>query len=235
MPSLGSSRSAPSCRSPHRRTSSTRRDRPTRVDCRSRATRRRTVQLDPARPGRELPRLRGPQGVAAVPPGRGHPWPAQVGTPDARSRPAGVVRGPAQAARRSRRRSLNGRSTSCERQFHATRPNRLWVADITYVSTWPGFVYVAFVIDVFSRAIVGWRVSRSLRADLALDALEQALELAGPLTGADPSPRPRVPVPLDSVHRAARRRRRRSPRSARRAIPTTTPWPRPSTVSTRPR
>ncbi len=50
----------------------------------------------------------------------------------------------------------------------------LWVADITYVATWAGFVYVAFVIDVFSRAIVGWRVSSSLRSDLALDALEQA-------------------------------------------------------------
>jgi len=53
--------------------------------------------------------------------------------------------------------------------------NQLWVADITYVATWEGFVYVAFVIDVFSRYIVGWRVSRSLRSDLALDALEQAL------------------------------------------------------------
>jgi transposase InsO family protein len=62
-----------------------------------------------------------------------------------------------------------------EREFHATRPNQLWVADLTYVATWAGFVYVAFVIDVFSRAIVGWRVSRSLRSDLALDALEQAL------------------------------------------------------------
>jgi putative transposase len=62
-----------------------------------------------------------------------------------------------------------------ERNFTATRPNQLWVADITYVATWAGFVYVAFVIDVFSRMIVGWRVSNSLRSDLALDALEQAL------------------------------------------------------------
>lgn len=61
------------------------------------------------------------------------------------------------------------------RTFTATRPNELWVADLTYVATWPGFVYVAFVIDVFSRMIVGWRASRSLRTDLALDALEQAL------------------------------------------------------------
>ena len=62
-----------------------------------------------------------------------------------------------------------------QRDFTATRPNQLWVADLTYVATWVGFVYVAFVFDVFSRMIVGWRVSRSLRSDLALDALEQAL------------------------------------------------------------
>ncbi len=62
-----------------------------------------------------------------------------------------------------------------ERDFRATRPNELWVSDLTYVATWRGFVYVAFVIDVFSRRIVGWRVSSSLRSDLALDALEQAI------------------------------------------------------------
>jgi transposase InsO family protein len=62
-----------------------------------------------------------------------------------------------------------------ERNFTASHPNQLWVADLTYVATWAGFVYVAFVIDVFSRMIVGWRVSRSLCGDLALDALEQAL------------------------------------------------------------
>jgi len=61
------------------------------------------------------------------------------------------------------------------RKFTAPRSNQLWVADITYVATWAGFVYVAFVVDVFSRSIVGWRVSSSLRSDLALDALEQAL------------------------------------------------------------
>jgi transposase InsO family protein len=62
-----------------------------------------------------------------------------------------------------------------QRQFTATRPNQLWVADLTYVATWVGFVYVAFVIDVFARRIVGWRVTRSLATDLVLDALEQAL------------------------------------------------------------
>jgi putative transposase len=62
-----------------------------------------------------------------------------------------------------------------DRQFTATRPNQLWVADFTYVATWRGFVYVAFVIDVFARRIVGWRVSASLATDFVLDALEQAL------------------------------------------------------------
>ncbi len=61
------------------------------------------------------------------------------------------------------------------RQFSATRPNALWVADFTYVATWAGFVYVAFVIDVYARRIVGWRVARSMHTDLVLDALEQAL------------------------------------------------------------
>lgn len=62
-----------------------------------------------------------------------------------------------------------------QRNFTATRPNQLWVSDFTYVATWRGFVYVAFVLDVFSRRIVGWRASTTMRSDLALDALEQAL------------------------------------------------------------
>jgi transposase InsO family protein len=61
------------------------------------------------------------------------------------------------------------------RDFSATRPNQLWVADLTYVASWSGFVYVAFVIDAFSRFLVGWQASRSLRTDLALDALEMAI------------------------------------------------------------
>ncbi len=61
------------------------------------------------------------------------------------------------------------------RVFQTPRPNALWLADLTYVATWAGFVYVAFVIDAYARRIVGWRVSNSLRTDLALDALEQAL------------------------------------------------------------
>jgi transposase InsO family protein len=66
------------------------------------------------------------------------------------------------------------------RQFIADRPNALWVADFTYVSTWQGHLYVAFVIDVFARRIVGWKVSRTMRTDFVLDALEQALHARRP-------------------------------------------------------
>jgi putative transposase len=86
----------------------------------------------------------------------------------------GVMRGKAVKT------TISNKEASCpldrvNRQFRAERPNALWVADFTYVSTWQGFVYVAFVIDVFARYIVGWKVSRSARTDFVLDALEQAL------------------------------------------------------------
>jgi len=91
----------------------------------------------------------------------------------------GVVRG------NSVRTTVSDASAPCpldrvNRLFHAPRPNMLWVSDFTYVATWSGFVYVAFVIDAFARRIVGWRVSRSARADLVLDALEQALHQRQP-------------------------------------------------------
>ncbi len=70
-----------------------------------------------------------------------------------------------------------------DRDFTATAPNQLWVADITYVATWVGFVYVAFVVDAYSRFIVGWRALRTLRAELALDALEQAIWARLPTPG----------------------------------------------------
>ena len=79
--------------------------------------------------------------------------------------------------------SKDDRPDLVDRNFTAERPNQLWVSDLTYVATWRGFVYVAFVIDVFSRRIVGWRVSNSLRSDLALDALEQAIWDRDELTG----------------------------------------------------
>lgn len=87
----------------------------------------------------------------------------------------GVVRG---ATVRTTRRGESGAPTSpdlVQRQFTAARPNQLWVADFTYVATWRGFVYVAFVIDVFARRIVGWRAHTRMQTDLVLDALEQAL------------------------------------------------------------
>jgi putative transposase len=68
-------------------------------------------------------------------------------------------------------------------QFHAPRPKVLWVSDVTYVANWSGFVYVAFVTDVYARRIVGWRVSRSAHAGFVLDALEQALHDRRPLSG----------------------------------------------------
>jgi transposase InsO family protein len=87
---------------------------------------------------------------------------------------AGVVRG--RKTRTTIPEATAGRPRDLvQRNFKAERPNQLWVADLTYVATWRGFVYVAFVIDAYSRRIVGWRASSSLRSDLALDALEQAL------------------------------------------------------------
>jgi len=87
-----------------------------------------------------------------------------------------------QGARRGKtvRTTIPDRSVPCpldrvNRQFTADRPDQLWVSDFTYVSTWQGWLYVAFVIDVFARRIVGWRVSRTMTTDFVLDALEQAL------------------------------------------------------------
>ena len=95
----------------------------------------------------------------------------------------GVVRGKAV------RTTISDRATPCpadrvNRQFQAPRPNALWVSDFTYVATWQGFVYVAFVIDAYARRIVGWRVSRSAHAGFVLDALEQALHDRRPVEGA---------------------------------------------------
>jgi putative transposase len=86
----------------------------------------------------------------------------------------GVVRG------KPIRTTLQDKAAPCpldhvNRQFHAPAPNMLWLSDFTYVSTWAGFVYVAFVIDAYARRIVGWRVSRTAHANFVLDALEQAL------------------------------------------------------------
>lgn len=101
-----------------------------------------------------------------------------------------------------------------DRRFVATRPNQRWVSDFTYVATWDGFVYVAFVIDVIARRIVGWRVSASMRTDFVLDALEQAIyarrgdALTGLVHHSDrgtPSTSP-CATPTGSQTRASRRR-----------------------------
>jgi putative transposase len=99
---------------------------------------------------------------------------------------AGAVRG------KTAKTTHSDRSAPCpldrvNRPFRAPAPNVLWVSDFTYVATWQGFVYVAFVIDVFARRIVGWRVSRSARADFVLDALEQALCDRRPVRKANPA------------------------------------------------
>ena len=91
------------------------------------------------------------------------------------------------------------RSDLVNRQFRATRPNQLWVADFTFVATWAGFVYVAFVVDVFARRIIGWRAARSMRTDLVLDALEQALWSRSGSEGGRASQRPGQSVPVDSL------------------------------------
>jgi len=87
----------------------------------------------------------------------------------------GVSRGGAKRRTTIPDESQDRPSDLVNRQFVAQRPNQLWVADITYVASWSGVVYVAFVVDVFSRYIVGWRVSRSMHTELVLDALEQAI------------------------------------------------------------
>ena len=94
----------------------------------------------------------------------------------------GVVRG------KPVRTTVSDKAAPCpqdkvNRQFQAPRPNALWVSDFTYVATWAGFVYVAFVIDTFARRIVGWRASRTAHAGFVLDALEQALCERRPLRG----------------------------------------------------
>ena len=96
----------------------------------------------------------------------------------------GVVRG------KPVKTTISDKATPCpldlvNRKFQTPRPNALWVSDFTYVATWRGFVYVAFVIDTFARRIVGWRVSRTAHADFVLDALEQALHDRRPFAGGD--------------------------------------------------
>jgi putative transposase len=121
-----------------------------------------------------------------------------------------------------------------ERDFTATCPNQLWVADLTYVRTWSGFVYAAFVIDAFSRMIVGWQLASHLRTDLALDALEMAIwrrdtawtGSSTTATGAGSIWRSATPSGSPTPGQ--------SPPSALAETRSTTPWPRPRSGCTRP-
>ena len=123
----------------------------------------------------------------------------------------GVVRG------KTVRTTISDKAAPCpldrvNRQFQAPRPNVLWVSDFTYVATWAGFVYVAFVIDAYARRIVGWRVSRTAHAGFVLDALEQALHERRPVHGGGlvhHSDRG-VAIRLDPLHRAPGRGRHRA-------------------------
>ena len=118
-----------------------------------------------------------------------------------------------------------------QRKFTPPAPNRTWVADFTYVPTWSGMVYVAFVIDAYSRRILGWRAATSMRTALVLDALEQAVwtrtrdgaaDLSGLICHTTPEPDTHPsPTPNASPKPGSTRRPGRS------VTPTTTPWPRP--------
>src|SRR5712671_4976348 len=147
----------------------------------------------------------------------------------------GVIRG------KPVRTTISDKAAPCpldhvNRQFHAPRPNALWVSDFTYVSTWAGFVYVAFVIDVYARRIVGWRTSRTAHASFVLDALEQALHDRQPthrggscITATEAANTSRSNIP------SACRKQVLSPRLAVLAIVTTMPSRKRSMASTRPR
>jgi len=145
----------------------------------------------------------------------------------------GVVRG-------SKRRTTTPAETAerpadlVERDFSAPAPNRLWVADLTYVATWAGFAYVALVIDAFSRMIVGWRVATTLRAELALDALEMAIwARRGGWTNWCTTPTAAANT-WRSATPSGWPKKARWPRSAPVATVSITRWPRRSTACTRP-
>ena len=149
----------------------------------------------------------------------------------------GAVRGRAWVVTTQRRRGRARPADLVDRQFTATRPNQLWVADFTYVATWRGFVYVAFVIDVFARRIVGWRVSRRRCAPISCSMRwsRRSTIAAAPsvadwcITAIAARSTCRCATPSGWLKRASRRP------SAAAAIRTTTPWPNRSSASSRPR
>jgi putative transposase len=152
----------------------------------------------------------------------------------------GAVRG------RETRTTIAAKAAPCpadkvSRRFRAPRPNALWVSDVTSVATWQGFVYVAFVIDVFARRSVGWRVPRTAHADFVLEALGQALHDRRPRKGGRPGqcPGPIIATGVGNTSpfatRSACSRPASNPPSAASATPTTPRLPRPSSACSRPR
>jgi putative transposase len=173
---MGSSRFAACCRSPRRRTFATKPNSGIRASCSTRAQCDEVLRAIIRRIWDEHHRVYGPRKV----------WKqmGREGLHEARCRMrrlmremglAGAVRGRAWTTTTDAAPKADQPRDLVDRHFTATRPNQLWVADFTYVATWRGFVYVAFVIDIFARRIVGWRVSSSLRTDFVLDALDQAI------------------------------------------------------------
>ena len=170
----GSSRSAGCCRLPHRHTAPVPRARRPQPGIGENEAGCHSAAGDYARLGRELQGLRGSQGLASNA-ARRHRCGALHRYPiDAADGPAG--RGSGETGENHDQQPGHAvPADHVNRQFRAPRPNRLWVSDFTYVSTWSGFVFVAFVLDTFARRIVGWRASRTAHTDFVLDALEQAL------------------------------------------------------------
>ena len=147
----------------------------------------------------------------------------------------GVVRGRRTKTTRAAK-ELTRPPDRVNRVFEASRPNALWVADLTYVATWSGLVYVAFVVDAYARRIVGWRVSSSLHTELALDALDQALcERAVGREHALVHHSDRGAQYVSIRYTSVWPRPGSSPRWAASGTLTTMPWPSPSSACTRPR
>ena len=124
--------------------------------------------------GEELLRLRAPQALEGRPAGRNRRRSGPGGPSHAPYRASGEPPGRRSASPPRPTRPRSGHRTSCNRNFTASRPDALWVADFTYCSTWSGVVYVAFIIDVYSRRLVGWKAARSMTTALVLDALNMA-------------------------------------------------------------
>ncbi len=143
---------------------------------------------------------------------RGKPWRTTTPDPEASRRPDLV-----------------------ERNFTTTGPNRLWVADLTYLRCWEGLVFFAFVIDAFSRRVVGWQFAAHMRTDLVLDALRMASTSAGPAPTSSSST---TPIAAVNTRRSTTHRNSpttaSSPRSGRSATPTTMRSPRASSTASRP-